>query len=191
MPCIRCDILYRRNRLLRTFLCELASPCRTLRSSSGAELCAGANISLFTPGGKDIESSEVQSRYENRHGKRLWEKDAAIKKAPLRALPMYSGRNHQRTSTSTKWIIDSVAEDINAVNILYNSQIIWSWSSRKHDKTPIGGLVGTAVYQTAEWQPLLPWLILGQGTQVGKSAVKGAGIYSIMNLSPNYWSWLR
>ena len=104
---------------------------------------------------------------------------------------MYSGQNHQRTSTSTKWIIDSVAEDINAVNILYNSQIIWSWSSRKRDKTPIGGLVGTAVYQTAEWQPLLPWLILGQGIQVGKSAVKGAGVYSISNLSPNYWSWLR
>jgi hypothetical protein len=44
---------------------------------------------------------------------------------------------------------------------------------------------------SVERQPLLPWLILGQGTQVGKSAVKGAGVYSIKNLSPNYWSGLR
>ena len=64
---------------------------------------------------------------------------------------------------------------------------LWSWSGRKRDKTPIGGLVGTATYQTAEWQPLLPWLILGQGTRVGKSAVKGAGVYSITNLLPNYF----
>jgi len=55
------------------------------------------------------------------------------------------------------------------VRLLHNNTHwfdLWSWSGRKRDKTPIGGL------QTAEWQPLLPWLILGQGTQVGKSAVK-------------------
>lgn len=50
--------------------------------------------------------------------------------------------------------------------------------------------MGTATYQAEEWEDLLPWLILGQGTQVGKSAVKGAGVYSITNLPSNYWSWL-
>ena len=44
--------------------------------------------------------------------------------------------------------------------------------------------------EVGEWGMLVPWLILGQGTQVGKSAVKGAGVYPIIDPPPGYWSWL-
>lgn len=66
-----------------------------------------------------------------------------------------------------------------------------SWSGRKEQITPFSGLVGVATYQAADWEPLLPWLLLGQGTQVGKSAVKGNGVYELADLSPSYWNWLR
>lgn len=68
---------------------------------------------------------------------------------------------------------------------------LWSYSGRKGRDTPLGGLVGSAVYHATDWEPLLPWLILGQGTQVGKSAVKGNGVYEVANLLPGYWEWLR
>lgn len=46
----------------------------------------------------------------------------------------------------------------------------------------MGGFVGTATYHAPleVWQPLLPWLIWGQGTQVGKDTVKGNGWYEIV-----------
>lgn len=68
---------------------------------------------------------------------------------------------------------------------------LWSWSSRKGDRTPVGGLVGTAAYRADDWTPLLPWLMLGQGTQVGKSTVKGNGVYEVIDLLPNYWDWMK
>lgn len=54
---------------------------------------------------------------------------------------------------------------------------VWSFSSRRGDKTPIGGLVGQAVYRAeAEvWAVLLPYLLWGSVVHVGKSAVKGDG----------------
>ncbi|MEZ4519874.1 MAG: CRISPR system precrRNA processing endoribonuclease RAMP protein Cas6, partial [Chloroflexota bacterium] len=66
----------------------------------------------------------------------------------------------------------------------------WSWSGRKGARTPLSGFVGTAVYYSTDWGPLLPWLLLGQGTQAGKSAVKGNGVYQLMDQSPGYWDWL-
>jgi CRISPR/Cas system endoribonuclease Cas6 (RAMP superfamily) len=52
-----------------------------------------------------------------------------------------------------------------------------------HDQ-PLGGFVGQALYQaegTDIWRPLLPWLLWGQSTQVGKNVVKGCGWYRIAN----------
>jgi hypothetical protein len=59
---------------------------------------------------------------------------------------------------------------------------LFSGSSRTGTKTPMSGLVGAATYSAPldVWQPLLPWLIWGQATQVGKSAVKGNGWYEIV-----------
>lgn len=58
---------------------------------------------------------------------------------------------------------------------------VWSYSSRRGDKTPIGGLVGQAVYRAeAEvWAVLLPYLLWGSVVHVGKSAVKGDGWFGV------------
>ena len=69
---------------------------------------------------------------------------------------------------------------------------LWSWSGRKGRKTPLSGLVGTATYWAEDWEPLLPWLVWGQATQVGKSAVKGNGVYElhVVGMGGSYWEWL-
>ena len=68
---------------------------------------------------------------------------------------------------------------------------LWSNSSRKHDKTPLSGLTGRAVYRSRDWRPLLPWLVWGQAVQVGKSVTKGNGTYQIVApAGAAYWSWL-
>ncbi|MCA9951225.1 MAG: CRISPR system precrRNA processing endoribonuclease RAMP protein Cas6 [Anaerolineales bacterium] len=86
---------------------------------------------------------------------------------------------------------NQLADQVRLVESQTQWHEIWSWSGRKQNKTPHGGLVGTAIYWAADWQPLLPWLIFGQGTQVGKSAVRGNGIYSIVNgKNPGYFDWL-
>jgi len=54
-----------------------------------------------------------------------------------------------------------------------------SYSTRLKRATPIGGFIGQAVYEAADWRPFLPWLIWGQFTHVGKDAVKGNGLYQL------------
>ena len=52
-------------------------------------------------------------------------------------------------------------------------------STRLGRSQPLGGFVGRAVYQAPDlntWRPLLPWLLWGQSTQVGKNVVKGCGV---------------
>jgi len=70
---------------------------------------------------------------------------------------------------------------------------LWSYSGRKGRDTPLGGLVGWAVYRADPdvWPPLLPWLVLGQGVQAGKSAVKGNGVYELSDAAGGYWARLR
>ncbi len=53
------------------------------------------------------------------------------------------------------------------------------YSSRLQQEQMMGGLMGRACYQTADWRPLLPWLLWGQSTHVGKNIVKGCGIYQV------------
>ena len=68
---------------------------------------------------------------------------------------------------------------------------IWVQSGRKGQKTPLSGLTGTAVYGTDDWTELMPWLVLGQATQAGKSIVKGNGVYELRGGDwPPYWDWL-
>jgi hypothetical protein len=56
-------------------------------------------------------------------------------------------------------------------------------SSRLDREQNLGGYIGAAWYQapSAVWTPLLPWLIWGMSTHVGKNAVKGSGWYSLVN----------
>jgi len=52
-------------------------------------------------------------------------------------------------------------------------------STRLGRRQPLGGYIGRATYHTDAWELLLPWLLWGQSTQVGKNVVKGAGWYRI------------
>jgi len=52
-------------------------------------------------------------------------------------------------------------------------------SSRLGQPQVLGGFVGRAVYHAPDWRPLLPWLLWGQSTHVGKNIVKGCGIYQV------------
>jgi len=53
-----------------------------------------------------------------------------------------------------------------------------SYSTRKRSSTPIGGFLGSATYK-GDFRPLLPWLVWGQFTHVGKNAVKGDGMIAV------------
>jgi len=57
-----------------------------------------------------------------------------------------------------------------------------SYSSRQKRRTPIGGLVGYAVYAAEEWGPFWPWLKWGELTHVGKNAVKGDGVIQVSHV---------
>ncbi len=67
---------------------------------------------------------------------------------------------------------------------LVDADVAWrdyfGGSSRKGQKTPLSGFVGTATYRAEDWTPLLPWLILGQSIQVGKHTVRGNGVYRLV-----------
>lgn len=52
-------------------------------------------------------------------------------------------------------------------------------SSRTRRATPIGGLVGPALYRSDAWPLLLPWLLWGTLVQVGKDTTKGNGWYEV------------
>ncbi|GAB4477654.1 MAG: CRISPR system precrRNA processing endoribonuclease RAMP protein Cas6 [Anaerolineales bacterium] len=69
---------------------------------------------------------------------------------------------------------------------------LWGPSSRRGQSTPMGGFIGSATYRAKDWRPLLPWLILGQGVQVGKLTTKGNGVYQINLINGrNYWMEAR
>jgi hypothetical protein len=53
------------------------------------------------------------------------------------------------------------------------------YSQRLGQAQVLGGLVGSAVYAAQEWEALLPWLVWGQQTHVGKNSVKGCGVYRL------------
>lgn len=66
---------------------------------------------------------------------------------------------------------------------LIEAQTRWieltSGSSRSGKSTWLSGFVGPAVYAApfGAWRALLPWLVWGSITQVGKDAVKGNGVF--------------
>ena len=87
--------------------------------------------------------------------------------------------------------LNSLADKVRLVSSETSWQELWSWSSRRQDRTPLGGLIGTATYWAEAWDELLPWLIFGQGLQVGKYASKGHGVFemALPGLLPYWSSW--
>jgi hypothetical protein len=65
---------------------------------------------------------------------------------------------------------------------------LWGPSNRTGRRTPMGGFTGRTVYRARDWSPLLPWLVMGQGVQAGKLAVKGNGVFqSGLSRTRPYW----
>lgn len=65
---------------------------------------------------------------------------------------------------------------------------LWGPSSRRGQSAPMGGFVGGAVYRSKNWNELLPYLMLGQGVQVGKLTAKGNGVFQVeLNGRNGYW----
>lgn len=90
----------------------------------------------------------------------LWERYAGVS-PPLDFQALMAAAERVRTAEdATRWV------DLE------------SYSSRRDVRTPIGGFVGRATFQ-GPLAPLLPWLIWGEYTHVGKNAVKGDGWYRI------------
>lgn len=54
------------------------------------------------------------------------------------------------------------------------------YSSRLGRRQVLGGYIGRATYHAPDWRPLLPWLLWGQSTHVGKNVVKGCGVYRVV-----------
>jgi hypothetical protein len=84
--------------------------------------------------------------------------------------------------------LHSLADRVRLINADVKWVELWGPSGRTGRPTPMGGFVGTAAYRSDDWESLLPWLLLGQGTQVGKLAVKGNGVYQVeTHGQPGYW----
>lgn len=87
--------------------------------------------------------------------------------------------------------LHQLADQVRLVDAQTKWHELWTNSSRKGRKTPLSGFTGTAVYRSDHWADLLPWLILGQATQSGKSVVKGNGVFALLNDNwPHYWDWM-
>jgi len=71
---------------------------------------------------------------------------------------------------------------LNSVELIADQTRWWDvqgYSDRIGRQQRLGGVLSSAVYRAPDWGPLLPWLIWGMSTQVGKNIVKGCGIYQL------------
>jgi hypothetical protein len=75
----------------------------------------------------------------------------------------------------------ALADQVRLVTGRGGWQDIHSYSRRLGQSTPLGGFTGRAVYEAPPdvWQALLPYLLWGQSTHVGKSATRGDGWYEL------------
>jgi hypothetical protein len=94
----------------------------------------------------------------------------------------------QRRSPEQIESLHALADRVRMVDAQMAWVDIWGPSGRTGNRTPLGGFVGSATYRARDWEPLLPWLLLGQGVQVGKVTVKGNGVFQIILPGiPGYW----
>ena len=87
--------------------------------------------------------------------------------------------------------LHALADQVRLVEAQTTWVDLWGPSGRTGNRTPMGGFTGWAAYRAKDWQPLLPWLILGQGVQAGKLAAKGNGVFQLeIPGQPSYWDSL-
>jgi hypothetical protein len=102
-----------------------------------------------------------------------------IKAVARRLLDLCAQHGNGRPNLTLKQALYPAAS---AVQLVHQETHWWDlkgYSARLARPQPLGGLVGRATYTAPDWQPLLPWLLWGMSTHVGKNIVKGCGIYRI------------
>lgn len=102
-----------------------------------------------------------------------------LKSVVLRVLDLCAQHGGGRPDVVLKRDIYPAAD---AVTLVADATRWWDvagYSGRLQREQQLGGLVGDAAYQSAQWTPLLPWLVWGEVVQVGKNVVKGCGVYRV------------
>jgi hypothetical protein len=101
-----------------------------------------------------------------------------------RLLERLEALSEQFSDTPLDVDFSALLDQAEAVRVADN-RLVWeevrSYSTRRHRATPRGGLVGRVTLTADDWAPFRPWLRWGQFTHVGKSAVKGNGMYRVAN----------
>lgn len=87
--------------------------------------------------------------------------------------------NDPPVSYEEKGAVLAVAEEVELVRDETSWWDVKGLSTRLGRAQPLGGFVGRATYRARDWQTLLPWLLWGASTHVGKNAVKGEGWYRL------------
>ncbi len=89
------------------------------------------------------------------------------------------GNRHDETG---RQILLGLANQVRLADMQTQWVEVRSGSSRRGESTWISGFVGDADFIAPRegWRPLLPWLMWGQLTQVGKDVVKGNGVYEVI-----------
>lgn len=99
-----------------------------------------------------------------------------------RLLERVEGLAQQYGHQPPEWDYTALVEAASRVRLV-RSQVNWvevkSGSRRTGRVTPLSGFVGQATYVADDWRPLLPVLLWGCVTQVGKDTVKGNGVISV------------
>lgn len=98
----------------------------------------------------------------------------------LRLLDLAAQHGGGRPSVVLKSDLYPAAEQVMLVQDHTHWWDVKGYSGRTQRQQVLGGLVGRATYWAPDWQPLLPWLLWGSITQVGKNVVKGCGIYRVV-----------
>ncbi len=89
--------------------------------------------------------------------------------------------NAERRPMDEILALQAQANEVRLVNVNTRWVDVASGSARLGRKVEQGGLVGNAVYLAprASWRALLPWLLWGKATQLGKMVVKGNGLFDL------------
>lgn len=98
----------------------------------------------------------------------------------LRLLDLAAQHGGGRPSFVLRNDLYPIAEQVQLVQDHTHWWDIKGYSARIQQQQMLGGLVGRATYWAPDWQLLLPWLIWGSTTQVGKNVVKGCGMYRLV-----------
>lgn len=102
-----------------------------------------------------------------------------IKQVVLRLLDLSVQHGEGRPAVTLAQDIYPYADQVQLVADQTHWWELAGYSHRLGREQQLSGIIGKASYRAPNWEPLLPWLIWGQITQVGKNTVKGCGVYTL------------